>query len=136
LTRKAKSGETDTYRDGVISVLDTEHDLSFVDKTARQASAEITDRSTAHRLESLVRNTPRITLKELAAATGLKYWVCRNILAERGWIKASGRSKKGEEHTWQKTERSAIQSEEESIESGDSIVGGRAEGGNDRSIIN
>lgn len=100
LTRKAKQGETETYRNGVVSVLDTEHDLVFVDKAARKASAETALRQTSDYLESLVRKNPAITLKELASRTGQTYSAVQADLKACGWSKPAGRAKKGEEHVW------------------------------------
>lgn len=103
LTRRATPKDGDTsYRDGVVSVLDTQHDLVFVDKNSRHASAEVADRATADYLENLVRENPTITLKDLASKTGQTYWTVRNSLTERGWSKPAGRTKKSQASLWTK----------------------------------
>jgi hypothetical protein len=107
LTRRATPKDGETYRDGVVSVLDTDHDLVFVEKNSRHAAAEVADQATADYLENLVRENPTITLKDLASKTGQTYWTVRNSLTERGWSKPAGRTKKGQAHLWTKQQTAA-----------------------------
>jgi hypothetical protein len=107
LTRRATPKDGETYRDGVVSVLDTNHDLVFVDKNSRHAAAEVADQATADYLENLVRENPTIKLKDLASKAGQTYWAVNNALRERGWTKPSGRAKKGQAHRWTKQQAAA-----------------------------
>jgi AAA domain len=107
LTRRATPKDGETYRDGVVSVLDTDHDLVFVEKNSRHTAAEVADQATADYLENLVRENPTITLKDLASKTGQTYWTVRNSLTERGWSKPAGRTKKGQAHLWMKQQTAA-----------------------------
>lgn len=104
VTGRAPEGTPATamWKPGLISHIDQDGDLKWIDKDSRQAAAEVTDKQTADYLESLVRETPTITLKELATRTSQTVWAVNNTLKQRGWSKPSGRAKKGQAHLWVK----------------------------------
>jgi AAA domain len=93
LTRRGALVNGNTYRNGVVSVLDTDHDLVFVDKSASKESirGDVTSG-----IDQLIEDNPTITVKELIARSGQSRRTIDQALKELGWTKPSGRAKKGE----------------------------------------
>lgn len=91
LTRKAPADLPKgiiTFAPGIVSVLDETHDLGWVDQSARVLAAEAADQTVTDKLEQMVQTDPKIALRQLAEAVGLKYDKARSTLADLGWTKS------------------------------------------------
>jgi AAA domain len=89
LTRKAPKNlpkSVITFAPGLISCLDEAGDLEWVDEAAK---IEV-EKTIADKLERLVQEDPKLTLRKLAETVTSTYSVVRNALKDRGWVKGKG----------------------------------------------
>jgi hypothetical protein len=106
LTRKGTSADGNMYKNGIVSVIDSTHDLGFIDKAVAKADRvradEETQRDVAAYIDQLIQNNPTITVLELINVSGQSRRTIDRVLRELGWTKPLGRAKKGEINQWTK----------------------------------
>jgi hypothetical protein len=92
LTRKGVPSDGNMYKNGIISVIDSTHDLGWIDKSAtafaHSETAEQARENVAVALEKAIRDNPDISLRELSKVVGLTYWKTQSVLKGNGWAKS------------------------------------------------
>ena len=101
-TRKATPTDLFVLASGVVSIIDTEHDLKWLDPEAAKIAAQQADQTVGDTLETMIKVDPTLTVTDLAEKTGETRYRVNTLLTERGWSKPAGRAKKGQTHKWVK----------------------------------
>lgn len=99
LTRRGVPSDGNMYKNGVVSVIDSTHDLGLIDKAARVHAAETASQDVVDTLERMVQDNSKLSSRKLAELTGRSRWVVETALSSKGWVKGQGRY-----GTWKKTE--------------------------------
>jgi hypothetical protein len=100
LTEKAPEGTplADLWAPGLISCINRDGDLKWVDKAARgravRQANEQAETDVAERLEQLIQDDPNVSLRQLANLTGLSYRAVRRTVEDNNWAKG--------EHGWER----------------------------------